>query len=99
MKDVVLAAQPDKNPPKGDSARRCLTPPQLATRWGCSPESIIGLIKSGRLLAFSVSPASCRRPRWRVSLEAIRVYELARNGPGAAKTRRRAKNGDVIEFF
>jgi len=107
MKNVATHAQTDKARGKrgraDDDARqrdsaRCLTPPMLAARWGCSPESIIGLIRAGRLPAFTVSVGR-RRPRWRVSLEAVAVYEMTRQGSAAPKAPKRQKNGDVIEFF
>jgi hypothetical protein len=84
----------------GDAARCYHTPVSLAKLWGVCPETIITMIRSGRLLAFTCSPAKCKRPRWRISPEAIRLYELANQGPGAAKSpRRSAKNAEVIAFF
>jgi len=101
MTNEATPAQPDKDPydaHEGDS-KRVYTPPTLARKWGCSAESVISLIKAGRLLAFSVSPASCRRPRWRISPEAVRLYELAKQEPAVVKAPRRRKDPNVIQFF
>jgi hypothetical protein len=47
----------------------------------------------------SRSPGS-RKPRWRVSPEALAAFEAARAaGVPAPKPRRRKSSGDVIEFY
>lgn len=53
----------------------CLTPPQLAKRWLCTPETVLSHIKAGRLRAFTLSPPDAKRPRWRISPDAITEFE------------------------
>lgn len=52
-----------------------LTPPELATLWKCTPETIVSHIKAGRLRAFTLSPPGSRRPRWRIPPDAIVEFE------------------------
>jgi hypothetical protein len=75
-----------------------LTPPQLAKRWRCKPESVLAKLKSGELRGFKLGNGR-RRPRWRVSPEAIAAYELGSGGELASALRRRGKQPEVIEFF
>ena len=51
------------------------TPPQLAKRWGCTPASILALIQAGELRAFSTSPSTSRKRRWKITLAAVADYE------------------------
>lgn len=81
---------------------RYFTPPSLARMWGCSPETVLAYIRSGRLRAFSLSPHGSRRPRWRISPDDVRAFEDAQ-APKPAKPRpkrpSRRSSADVIEFF
>jgi hypothetical protein len=52
-----------------------LTPPEVAVRWKCKPETVVRLLRSGILRGFTVSPPGAKRPRWRVTLDAVRAYE------------------------
>lgn len=59
--------------------RSVYTPPQLAKeRWFCTTMHVLAMIHSGRLRAFTLSPPGCRRPRWRIRLDAIREIEQGR---------------------
>ena len=51
------------------------TPPQVATRWKCKPETVRRLLERGALRGFTLAPPGTRRPRWRVTLDAILEYE------------------------
>ena len=51
------------------------TPPQVAARWKCKPETVRRLLETGALRGFIVSPPGTRRPRWRVTLDAVIAYE------------------------
>ncbi len=76
------------------------TPPQVAERWGCKPESVVALIKAGRLAAFTVSPTTSRRPRWKVTEAAVADFENGRQEPPAAATKRlRRRQTDVVAFY
>ena len=77
-----------------------LTPGQVADHWNCAIETVLRLIRSGRLRAFSLSPPGSKRPRWRVSPDALVEFEN-RNAvvPRSKATKRQRRQSDVIEFF
>ncbi len=83
------------------SERTKLTPPQLAKRWGISPEKVIAWIKRGELAAIDVSATRGGRPRYRIDETDIAdfeqsrrvVTELPRPSP------RKPRGNDTIEFF
>jgi hypothetical protein len=52
-----------------------LTPPQIADRWKCKPETVRRLLESGLLHGFTLSPPGTRRARWRVTLDSVLAYE------------------------
>lgn len=52
-----------------------LTPPQIAARWKCKPETARKLLETGQLVGFKISPTGAKRPRWRVTLDAVLAYE------------------------
>jgi hypothetical protein len=76
------------------------TPKELAERWRTSAESIIALIRAGRLRAFTLSPPGSPKPRWKISPDAIAEYEArhAARPPAKAPARRR-RDPAVIEFY
>ena len=83
-------------------ATACLTPPQLAKRWGIKPEKVIAFIRSGELRAFDISMrAGVGRPRFRIPVDAVIEFENRRAvTPPTKPVRRRSKKPhDVIEFF
>jgi hypothetical protein len=51
------------------------TPPQLAARWKAKPETVRRLLETGQLAGFVVSPVGAKRPRWRITLDAVIEYE------------------------
>lgn len=72
------------------------TPPQLAARWKCKPETVRTLIETGVLRGFSLSPPGTRRPRWRIGLDVVIAYESGerqrpQQAPKNRKGRRRAE--------
>ena len=75
-----------------------LTPPEVARRWKCSSESVLGLLKAGRLKGFSASPPTAKRPRWRVTLKAVEEFEAgkkpaAQESPSPSPSRRKLMSG------
>jgi hypothetical protein len=66
------------------------TPPQVAARWKCKPESVRLLIETGRLCGFTISPPGTKRPHWRITLDAVLAYEsgAATTPPPNSKRRR-----------
>ncbi len=73
------------------------TPPQVATRWKCKPETIRKLLETGRLIGFTVSPPGTKRPHWRVTLDAVLAYEAGDTQPEQKTTRasRRKRRREV----
>ena len=75
------------------------TPPEQAREWRCSVERVISLIKSGELKAFTLSPPTCTRPRWRIPLEAAEEFERThgvQQPPKSARKRRSAKKDQAF---
>lgn len=54
------------------------TPPQVAAKFCCKPETVIGWIKSGELKAINIARLGSMKPRYRVSPEALELFELTR---------------------
>lgn len=60
-----------------DKTPEILTPPKIAEKLGVKPETVIGWIKSGELAGFNVASPG-KRPRYRVSAEALEAFTLRR---------------------
>ena len=75
-----------------------LTVPQLADRWQCKSDAVLGLIRSGRLPAFAPRPDS-RRPRFRVSMDAVVAYEAGTPKPPPTPARRRRRVSTERQWF
>ena len=76
-----------------------LTPPKLAKQWGCSPETVLSLIKSGRLRAYTLSPPSSKRPRWRIPPGAVSEFENGGFQQKPKRVARRQKQEAVTQYF
>jgi len=75
-------------------------PPAIAKRFQVKQQVVGKWIRSGELAAVDVSESRGRRPRWRVSQEALDAFLASRgNRPPAKVTRRRRKSPGVTEFF
>jgi excisionase family DNA binding protein len=82
--------------------RSWLTPPELASELGVSPDKILYWINSGELRAVNVTKARSGRPRYRIDRPAIEEFKKLRANPSPAPKIRRKKfqpPADVIEFF
>ena len=79
-----------------------VTPPELANRWGISPDKVLNWIRKGELKAINVASSPNIRPSYRISEEAIEAFS-ARRQPlqhVPITPRRRPKpTSEVIEFF
>jgi len=81
---------------------RKLTPPEVARRYGVSPEKVLGWIKSGELRAVNVATRrEGRKPRYRIDEGDLLAFEAARAPQPAPpmSRRRRHRPQSVIEFF
>lgn len=77
-----------------------LTPPQLAARWRCKAETVLALIRAGRLRAFTLSPPGTSRPRWRIAPDAVVEFEARHEArPPVKVTRRRKQLAGAIEWY
>jgi len=79
---------------------RTLTVRDLCDRYGVGEHTALGWIHGGELRAIDVSRSPGGKPRWRITAEALEVFEMARtHTPPAPRTRRRRRQPDVIEFY
>jgi hypothetical protein len=76
--------------------RQKYTPPQLARLWGCATETILAHIRSGELRAVDVvTPGHSRRPRYKIDVADIAIFEQRREvRPAPTKPRRVRKRRD-----
>lgn len=78
-----------------------LTVRELCERYGVGEHTVLGWINRGELLAINVGGRlGARKPRWRVSPEALAAFELARTPvPSAPRMRRRKRPAGIIQFY
>ncbi len=80
---------------------------EVAQTLDVSSANVLDWIASGELQAVNVAAGRGARPRWRVSPEAVRQFEVARSNRSTQRacvrqqqrTSRRRGGADVIEFF
>jgi excisionase family DNA binding protein len=73
----------------------------ICERYGVSEHTVLGWIRAGELRAVNVgrSPGA-RKPRWRISEQALADFEAARTTtPPPPRTRRGQRQPEVIEFY
>lgn len=79
---------------------RYRTPPEIAAKYCCKPETVIGWIRSGELKAINLARRGAMKPRYRVSLQALSDFELGRSViPKEPTVRRRARQDVQIKKF
>jgi excisionase family DNA binding protein len=73
----------------------------LTQIYGVTENTVLAWIHSGELKAVNVGrKLSAKKPRWRITQEALDGFELLRTpAPPAPRTRRRKRPADVIEFY
>lgn len=78
-----------------------MSPPAIAKQLGVTPEKVTGLIRSGEIAAVDIASKGSRRPRFRVSPEALEVFlDRRRVVPPVPIVRtRRAKQTIMKEYF
>ena len=76
---------------------KLLTPPQVAQRHGCKPETVRSWIRSGRLKALQTSGG--KRPRFRIRPEDLDEFERGIEFMPAAKTERRRRRKQADDFI
>ena len=78
------------------------TPKTLAERWSSSDEHVLGLIHSGQLRAFSISPPNSKRPRFRIPEDSVAEFEQQRSNrpqPVAQTARRKRGQRQRVKFY
>jgi hypothetical protein len=70
------------------------TPPELARRWRVKDSKIVAWITAGELHAINVANKGARRPRYRISPDAVQAFELMRSVMPPPKVTRRRRNAD-----
>ncbi|HLJ92467.1 MAG TPA: helix-turn-helix domain-containing protein [Gemmataceae bacterium] len=76
-----------------------LTPPELARRWGVSPDKVLAWIHSGELRATNAARSAAGRPRWLIDVADIVVFERRRMASPSVRVTRRRRPTDVIAYF
>jgi excisionase family DNA binding protein len=73
----------------------------IQRRYGVTVHTVLGWIRSGELRAVNVGRRlDGKKPRWRVSEEALAAFEQLRTpAPPPPRARRRKRPADVIEFY
>jgi hypothetical protein len=73
----------------------------IQSRYSVTVHTVLGWIRSGELQAVNVGRnPKARKPRWRITQEALEAFELARTPtPPTPRTRRRKPTAGVISFY
>lgn len=73
----------------------------LCERYGVTVHTVLGWIRSGELRAVNVGRRlGAKKPRWRITVEALEAFEQARTAtPPPPRARRRKRPAEVIEFY
>lgn len=73
------------------TARTHLTPPQVAAQLGVDVSTVRGWLRSGELAGVDLARRGSRRPRFRISHEALKLFLSARSAarPPAPPRRQR----------
>ena len=81
--------------------RSKLTPPQLAEKWGISPEKVLGWIRSGELRAVNAASRRDGRPRFLIDVDDIAAFEERRAVHSTPRVARKKNHPErnIIEFF
>ena len=80
---------------------RALTIRDLCERYGVGEHTVLGWIRSGELRALNCGRRpGARKPRWRVTPEALASFELLRtHNPPPPRTKRRKRQSEILEFY
>lgn len=73
----------------------------LCDRYGVGEHTVLGWIRSGELRAINVGrKQGAKKPRWRITEEALQAWELLRTPPPPLpRAPRRKRPEGVIEFY
>ena len=73
----------------------------ICDRYGVGDHTVLGWINCGELRAINVGrKPGAKKPRWRITQEALDAFEFARTTtPSQPRPQRRKRPPDVIEFY
>jgi excisionase family DNA binding protein len=73
----------------------------LCERYGVTENTVLQWIHSGELKAVNVGRAPTgKKPRWRITKEALEAFELRRTPtPPQPRAKRRKRPTDVLKFY
>jgi hypothetical protein len=73
----------------------------LSARFGVTEHTVLGWIRTGELKAINVGRrARAKKPRWRITDDALAAFEALRTpSPPSPTSPRRKRPTDVIEFY
>jgi excisionase family DNA binding protein len=80
---------------------RALTIREVCERYGVGQATVRSWLRTGELRGVNCGrrPGS-KKPRWRVTAEALAAFELLRTpNPPPPRTKRRKRQADVIAFY
>lgn len=75
-----------------------LTPPELASRLRVKAAKVINWIRSGELRAIDLATRGSRRPRYRISPEAVAEFERRRSAAPLPRPIRRRRPAGIKSF-
>lgn len=80
---------------------RALTIRDLTERYGVGEHTVLGWIRSGELRAINCGRRpGAKKPRWRITAEALAAFELCRtHNPPPPRARRRKQSAEAIQFY
>lgn len=62
-----------------------LSPKQVARMWGASHDKVLEFIRTGELPAFNMATKTSRRPRYKITLAAVKAFEGRRSGRDSSR--------------
>jgi excisionase family DNA binding protein len=73
----------------------------ICERFAVGEHSVLAWISSGDLRAINVGrKPGAKKPRWRITEEALEAFELSRTAtPPPPKAQRRKRSAEIIEFY
>ena len=83
-----------------NTSRTKLSPPQIARRWGVSPQKMLAWIGSGELRAINAATRLGGRPRFLIDVADLAAFEERRAVVATpAAVRRRRRDIGITKFF
>jgi len=80
--------------------RSKLSPPELAAQWGVDTHKVLAWIRSGELRAVNLAARIGGRPRYKIDLADVAVFEARRAaGPQPKAARRRRQPEGITQYF